>query len=250
MSNFIIEAEQKDKLLLPSFDFGDTAIRLIEFYKFWHRADNPYSYTMFDVTGSNNKAVIERMKAYDDNTIPIGSVEFVLDWFKARGIQNIKPLNIPRELWHFCNREVTIDRLGNLNGKYFIKSLDEIKSNLNRFEILDKTSTDSNSYFASEWVEDVISEWRVFVYRHEIEDIRCYQGDFWKMPDKDYIERITKIYDNPVYTLDVMVTKDGTDIVELHDFFSCGLYGFEHSILLRMWNDCIKNLLKKYGATL
>ena len=36
------------------------------------------------------------------------------------------------------------------------------------------------------------------------------------------------------YTLDVAVKEDGdTDILELHDFFACGLYGFSDPTALR-----------------
>ena len=49
------------------------------------------------------------------------------------------------------------------------------------------------------------------------------------------------------YTLDVCVTenRERTEIIELHDFFSCGLYGFEdYSVLPIMWISTITDLLK------
>lgn len=48
------------------------------------------------------------------------------------------------------------------------------------------------------------------------------------------------------YTLDVGVNSNNTFIIEVHDFFSCGLYGFsDNKILPYMFSDwfdeCVKN---------
>lgn len=50
------------------------------------------------------------------------------------------------------------------------------------------------------------------------------------VPDFQYCQTVADQYgkENPAFTLDVMIREDGqTDILELHDFFACGLYGFE-----------------------
>lgn len=109
------------------------------------------------------------------------------------------------------------------------------------------------SIFLSEWVEHVNSEWRVFVFNGEVRDIRCYSGDVCTLPDKEYVEKIAKTYSDTsgkhAFTVDVMVTDEGkTDIVELHDFFSCGLYGFEdYSVLPLMWSVTMTDILRSAG---
>jgi hypothetical protein len=49
------------------------------------------------------------------------------------------------------------------------------------------------------------------------------------------------------YTLDVGVNdKDGTFIIEIHTFFSCGLYGFvNHAILPNMFYQCFQEYIQK-----
>lgn len=51
----------------------------------------------------------------------------------------------------------------------------------------------------------------------------------------------------PAFTLDVAITPNNeTVIIEIHDFFSCGLYSFaEHKILPFMFTRTFNNLIKK-----
>ena len=248
-TTFLIEAKSRNVnghlLTLPSQDFGDTCVRMIDFWDWSHFEDKPYIFKFIEYT--DEPTLIDRFKQYD-NAIPIGSVEFVLAWFKVIGIKNVKPLNIPKELWHFCDREIAIGHTKDFNGVYMLKDLEVIKSEYNDCVKLNNNIyyPEDKEFFLSEWLNDVISEWRVFVFNGEIKDIKCYSGDFWKLPDKDYIEKIVKEYNNPSYTLDVMVTPNKTEILELHDFFSCGLYGFEDTILPLMWKRSIKNIIKRY----
>jgi len=48
------------------------------------------------------------------------------------------------------------------------------------------------------------------------------------------------------YTLDVGVVNDKTYIIEVHDFFSCGLYGFSnHQILPFMFSRWFNSFINK-----
>lgn len=249
-TTFLVEAENKNNSVIPSYDFGYTAIQMANFWNWLHSEETQYSIEFIEY--SNN--LVNKFKEFP-NAIPIGSVEFTLDWFKSIGIDNVKPLNIPKELWKFCDREIKVDTIKNNSGFYMIKDTDKIKSDINgRLEIRNSeifindvpVNLDDKEYFLSEWLNDVNSEWRVFVYNGDIKDIRCYSGDFWSFPDREYIEKIVDEYKNPSYTLDVMVTPNKTEIVELHDFFSCGLYGFEDTILPLMWKRAISNIVGRY----
>lgn len=255
--------------MLPVYDFGDTAIRMVDYYNWLHPAASgcerparnsdaalassltpeakPYSFELLDVANitEHNNSLIGTFKMLGAASVPIGSVEFALAWFKAMGVDNVKPLNIPRELWHFCERKVAIGRGCDFNGTYMRKDIDIIKSDDNGQVRLFNDENDTKECFFTEWLDDVESEWRVFVFNGEIRDIRCYSGDFWRIPDRQYIERVVKEYDNPSYTLDVMVTPKRTEILELHDFFSCGLYGFDDPILPLMWKRAVRNVMER-----
>ena len=92
------------------------------------------------------------------------------------------------------------------------------------------------------WIDDIISEWRLFIRDGEILDIRNYLGDSFICPDKKLCSDIVKSYitNRPVYTLDIGV-RENMDLVviEVHDFFSCGTYGFsdyrKYPIMLWRW---------------
>lgn len=99
-------------------------------------------------------------------------------------------------------------------------------------------------------LDEIISEWRVFVYKGEGIDVKNYAGDPFAFPNvhriKEFIERFESAPES--YTLDVAVTKDGTWVLECHDFFSCGLYGFNNYrtypwMLSRAWYNIVHSKL-------
>lgn len=83
-------------------------------------------------------------------------------------------------------------------------------------------------------IPDIVSEWRVFVDKKDMRGpvlgCECYSGDPIAFPKADRINQFIEEYtlSPAIYTLDVMVDSAGnTWVVECHEFFSCGLYGFE-----------------------
>ena len=98
----------------------------------------------------------------------------------------------------------------------------------------------------SEYI-DIDSEWRAFVFNNELVGLHNYSGDFTIFPDVKLIKIMIKDFNyNGAYTLDIGVNLKGTFIIECHDFFSCGLYGFEdYKLLPKMfistWNKLIKD---------
>lgn len=178
---------------------------------------------------------------------PVGSIEFCLDWFKTFHNKFPKPLNIPiyfnKE--KFVNRNIeTVDLINN--------TIDQEKNKLEKFQKKYVYVKDSNTFKSSisgkyyytpellgkfinkqlqisEYIP-IISEWRCFVYNGELLSINCYSGNQFKIPNEDLLMEIinSDLSSSPIsYTLDVMVGEDNvTRILEVHDFFSCGLYGF------------------------
>lgn len=208
---------------------------------------------------------IARNKVFDPARVPVGSIEFAERLLQKTtiGFHNIHPLLVPHQLDAYKHRRTTVcsskEEIHNLfsewkQDKLFIKSADVLKCNYTdtyteeQIDFLPK----SEKYFVSEPV-NILSEWRVFVLNGEILDIRNYDGDFWLLPDKKEVDEMVSEYsyvggplnkisvnrgNPPAYTLDVaVIEKDGenkTIVIEVHNFVSCGLYGFNHPRLLYM----------------
>ena len=83
------------------------------------------------------------------------------------------------------------------------------------------------------------SEWRAFVYKGKLVGLQNYCGEFTLFPDVEKIKEMIKAYKSaPIaYTLDVGINANGTFVIEVHDFFSCGLYGFSDSSLPFMFSQ-------------
>ncbi len=247
-TKFLIQSTEMQGKEVPAQDFGYTTMQIANYYN-WLCPSN----CMYDFEYVCSPTLFGQKPEWthiDENgfssCIPIGSVEFTLEWFKAMGIENVKPLNIPQELWKFCDRLVTVDYCVNVRGHLMKKDTDKIKDICNGETYIHENQIYTR-YFFSEWVDNIVSEWRVFVFNGEIQDIRCYLGDPWVIPDKHYVEEVVDVYSkirNTAYTLDVLVTDKKTEILELHDFFSCGLYGFEDfRVLPLMYRRAISFIL-------
>jgi hypothetical protein len=89
---------------------------------------------------------------------------------------------------------------------------------------------------------EIVSEWRCYVKKTLISgpivDIRCYSGDPFVTPNKDYILEVfnENILKYPkAYTIDVGILSDGTNVViEYNDMWSIGNYGIENSEYLSL----------------
>jgi len=182
-----------------------------------------------DSTNDMNYVLSDDINGYEIGYIPIGSVEFVQQYLEIFHNINIKPINIPEELFSFCERKVINGTEKDIIGSKFVKSNDKIKS----YTEITKKAPPGN-YQISEIIE-IESEWRSFVYKNKLVGLQNYSGDFKIFPDVEKIETIINNYKSaPIaYTLDVAIlTNNKTDIIEIHDFFSCGLYGFSDRKIL------------------
>ena len=177
---------------------------------------------------------------FHEHYVPVGSVEFVLSWMKRFSIPTPKPMNVPDELLDpdYSMRQIVngnhMDFEKVLGGKYFVKSNTKIKGYREVVE-LDSPAPlpiPAGEYQVSEYI-GIESEWRVFVYKGKMVGLQNYGGDYWKFPNiKSILWMIHAYKSAPVaYTLDVGINANHTFVIECHDFFSCGLYGFaDHKI--------------------
>ena len=221
MSKFIIQCENIDGNLVPMFDFGFELIQAIK-YQNWFRKEQIHEFVLVDSYSDTYK-----------DYIPVGSVEFVSNHMKEyHKVENVKPINIPEELYPFAKRMVKrveradVWKLLFNHHKLFIKDDDKIKG---FSDICDcNTNLPVCNYFVSELI-NIRSEWRCFVRNGELLDIKCYSGDFDVLPNINEVKKMILAYKNspPAYTIDVAITEENeTVIIECHNFFSCGLYGF------------------------
>lgn len=202
-------------------DFSFTLLESIEFQN-WLRNDKSFEVCFTDETTI-------------PNYIPIGSVEFVSKYINDYYGITPKPKNIPLELIgkNWTGRTVINGTEKDIIGEKFVKSNDKIKS----FTEICKTAPEGN-YQISDLI-DIESEWRAFVYEGKLVGLQNYSGEFDIFPNVDKIKSMINAYKTqPVaFTLDVAISNNDTVIIEVHDFFSCGLYGFsEHKILPFMFS--------------
>ena len=231
MTTFVIQCEKVKGNLMPMFDFCFEAIQAINYQNWFH--GNVYDFVLAEEIRDEHK-----------ECIPIGSVEFVTNHMKKfHNISDINPLNIPDILFPFAKREIMRVSRDNLwpviysHDRLFVKADDQIKG------YADICTPKSNIPFSNRYlVSEVIginTEWRCFVRNGKLLDMKCYSGEFNIFPDVAEINKMISAYTEapPAYTIDVGVnTKGETVIIECHNFFSCGLYGFsDYRYLLDMF---------------
>ena len=222
-------------------DFSFTLIEAIR-YRNWYN-------------NSNEDEIIytnDIKPCFIEDVVPIGSVEFVSYYLKTYFNKQPKPINVPEELYLFADRRIVVGNEDSyITEQCFAKSHDKIK----RFaDIIDvDCKLDPGEYQFSDII-NIDSEWRCFVFENKLVGLQNYSGDFTKFPNLITIEQMIQTYSKvaPVsYTLDIGINHlndnriNNTFVIEVHDLFSCGLYGFSDLKLLplmfyRWFNEFIK----------
>lgn len=178
-----------------------------------------------------------------ETAVPVGNLLFVQKFLE----QKMQPLEVPEELRKYIQRdEYFICKGKDINDCYknelfFFKDADTLKSWNNALNPWDLNLKPETNYVVTSRVE-FLSEYRVFVHDKEILGCQNYLGDPMSFPDSEYIKDIISEYEGPkAYTLDIGIwEKDGksvTDIIEIHPFVSCGLYGFYDREIIPMLKD-------------
>ena len=217
-------------------DFAFTLLEAIE-YTNWFRNNKDIKYKFINTEFYSGEFTKLEFKKYHKNYVPIGSVEFVSEFIKHFYGYPVVPINIPEELLDFkyTKRFVFNGTEKEIVGEKFVKTNDQIKGFCQ--VVTDNTDVPEGNYQISD-VIDIDSEWRAFVYEGKLVGLQNYAGSFTLFPDvlaiSDMIGTYEKRENAPIaYTLDIGVNRfDGTFVIEVHDFFSCGLYGFSDLIIL------------------
>ena len=208
---------------------------------------------------------------FSGEEIPIGTIDFVTKYMnKVCGFTKQNPIEIPVYLRtdEFLKREyqvVTWDKIPR-KGVYFLKDASTLKhfsfcGDLEFFiqeDMFEKPKNwfdtslrlDKNSKYIVSKAVRILSEYRVYVLDGEISAIAHYDGYPTVFPDAGVITKAVNLINLnekwlKSYTIDVMVTHEGTSIIEVHNFTSCGLYTtiFGDELLLgyRQGIDYLKN---------
>lgn len=257
MYTFIIQAERTNDYLLPMHDFSNTLIEAIK-YNNWFNNETTYTFYLDDCQ-NNLKLDTNKLDYY----IPIGSVEYVSNIIKQMNNgRDIKPINIPIELGNendnghdfYLRRNLSFNSFPKYcrTKNVFVKDNSKIKgvAELITVDKYDEYIKKNNltEYIVSE-EKEINSEWRAFVYNGKLLDAKNYSGEFYYYPDMDVIRWAVEDYKNcpPAYTMDFGVDNSGdTFLIECHNFFSCGLYGFaDYKNLPQMFIKSYKWQLKQ-----
>lgn len=233
-------------------DFTFALVESIRYHN-WLTNSVEMKHKFIDSIDKNNPN-IWHFKNFHHSYVPVGSVEFVLSFMTHFGIEKPKPMNVPNELIQHAGREVingnemTVEFLFANPKEYIIKSNDKIKGFSQCIDTKDTSITVPKGNYQISEVIHIESEWRCFVYKGKLLGIQYYTGDFTVFPDVSKIYQMIDAFKSaPVaYTLDVGVNYIGrssvlknTFVIECHDFFSCGLYGFsdytKYPHMLQRW---------------
>ena len=168
--------------------------------------------------------------------VPVGTLEFVLEYMRRFYGRTPKPLNVPPELQPYAGRRF-YQKGDVLPANVFAKSADHFKSFTG---ICGKDNIPADLNLQLSDVIEIESEWRAFVFQGKLRGLQYYSGDFTLFPDVDEVERMIAAFKSApaAYTLDVGIYAGNAFVIEVHDFFSCGLYGFnDKSILPAMFSQ-------------
>jgi hypothetical protein len=240
----------------------DFAFALLEAIRFnnWFMNRKKVIYKFIDTEFDDNRFTKLNFKPEHKNYVPIGSVDFVTAHLQYFHNITPKPQNIPIDLLkpEFLQRFVFNGTEREIEGVKFVKSNDKIKAYT---EIVnDSTDVPEGNYQISD-VITIDSEWRAFIYQGKLVGLQNYCGEFTLFPQVSTIKKMIAEYKSaPIaYTLDVGVINTpvrlgnyyrshfiDTFIIEVHDFFSCGLYGFaDLAILPQMFQKWFYEYLNK-----
>lgn len=258
MSLYLIQSEPSPLLQLPGVPSSEamSVVENVELHN-WLHPDNKSKCLCSSL--ENLPTISPEILS---ECIPIGSIEFVEKVLQlGHNIPQLTPIIIPEALLNrpeWLSRRIAfsddIDYAKELFVRWdidriFLKSSSRVKSDFTgiyaKNEKLPKTC---DSIMFSEVVE-LQSEWRAFVFRESLVDIRYYMGDPWVMPNrKTIMEMIAAIGQTyPAYTLDIAVSKDNqTIVVEVHNFISCGLYGAEP--ILGMYTAAYRHEIRSFQS--
>jgi hypothetical protein len=177
------------------------------------------------------------------SSVPVGSVEFVHRFFELNDIPVPSPVNVPKALYLYgLNPYIAVKDISVFNQQdvplcgysapVFIKSMEKIKHPLNGVSV----DIPAGRWQVTEYLPSGFdAEYRCFIFNGLLLDIKQYEGELFKQAcdiqafarecDREY-EKVKPTEYPSAYTLDIGVYNGNLYVIEVHNFYSCGLYGF------------------------
>lgn len=243
MKNIIIEVDNNSEIIQDFCFFAKQSAK----YK------NQLHYHEYNI----EYKPINNLTIEDKYSIPIGCIQFIHKWFELNEIPIPKPINIPFELnnYFFLNRNIRYGTINDItNFPVFIKPNNDIKlftgdvfENKGQFKLISELKPDTELLISDAIL--IESEWRGFIYNKKLVGIKHYLGDFTLCPNFKFIEQIIKSYENsPIsYSINIGINDTDNFLIEIHDFYSVGLYGFnDENILIGMFIDWLEEYKNKF----
>ena len=211
-----------------------------------------YRLTSFEEIKSGKLDMMLRINA----SCAVGSTEFMREVYKRLGKIDVR---LPRN----SNRPSEIITLAEAHQrvaageKVFIKPVEAKQYGISglvldgaRYTILNDVPGDTKFYAYAPFTKKLISEWRIYVHRHEMVDARNYSGDYCAIINPTYVNRVIQQNkaDFPIaYTIDIGIFEDLTSVadfremenvvIEFNDMWAIGNYGIPNDLYLRLLKD-------------
>ena len=176
------------------------------------------------------------------NHLFVGSVEFMNMVFSRIGLSDVRlPENSNREFETITLKEAK-DR-SKSGEKLFIKPFD-IK--LFTGFVIDESIYTSISNIPDDtkvmaykpFYSPIESEWRCYIHRDKVIDIRNYSGDIFTYPDEIYLLEVVHRNEGrfpTAYTVDIGILESGENVViEYNDMWAIGNYGMDNETYLKL----------------
>lgn len=175
----------------------------------------------------------------------IGSVEFMKEVFSRIGKTDVRvPMNSNRDF-----KEMTLGEakfIAKSGKNLFIKPFDiklftgfvlDQMTHTSIDSIPDETKVMTYDVFQSK----IKSEWRCYIGRDKVVDIRNYSGDMFTSPSEDYLNSVINSNKSKfplAYTIDIGILESKENVVvEYNDMWAIGNYGidnYEYFSLLKL----------------
>lgn len=182
------------------------------------------------------------------NNLFVGSVEFMRKIFYKLGKDPRVPDNSNREEEFIKLSEAKL-RIENSETLFVkpkqIKLFTGMVVSKKFIFCLNPYSDDTDVIVCKPFESEIASEWRCYVRerlgKDPIVDIRCYSGDPFIIPNKDFILKLfnENILKYPkAYTIDVAILENGENtVVEYNDMWAIGNYGIENEKYLSLLKE-------------
>lgn len=294
---FLLQDSRDERGWFQEHDFVQ---RIVDLRKYYEMKGDPYKV----ITSSkcllnffDPKLFHADMAGY----IPVGDVEFVQLYLKAiGGPETIPPFNVPECLMPHVYSGRVVKNIKTLDDaedflenvvhpaygkRFYAKDLNKIKFRYNGFfEVVDNPQKEDDGYLTtvrkltrehapaymigkqvSTMINNIRSEWRVFVYEEKVVGCELYMGEPLAFPNANMVQEMVTVlqthraasekngkpFEYPkTYSFDVAVVgaNCNTYIIEMHDFFSLGLYGFTDEKYPYMLSHAWFSILNRYGV--